>query len=167
MVVSLSNRVPALTLTEFKSILRITSSAQDTYLTNLIEAATEQALEYTGKYFGTVDVKVEAEWDSVFTLPLPRPVVSLGTILIDGVEAVEDTDYTVKDFKRKIEFLTQGEEIEINFSAGYSSNVPKDALDAIGQKARRAYDMPDDQLARGSRYFENTLFRHRESETFV
>lgn len=167
MKVSLSNRTPALSLASFKSILRITSNAQDTYLQTLIDAATEEAYEYTGRYFGTVTATVVAEWNSSFVLPFPRPVISLDSVSLDGTALAEGVGYTFDSVKNEIHFLIEGDEIEVVYSAGIASEVPADALQAIGQRGRQLYDYPDNPRAIGNRNFEVILFRHKEGKSLV
>lgn len=86
----------AVTLTEAKAHLRVDHSVDDTLITRLIEAATEQAQSYTGRQFRLADITLHLQKFPKGRQPiyLPRPTATDVSAFDYYNSAGTNTDYS-------------------------------------------------------------------------
>lgn len=138
------------TLEQLKASLGITDAAQDALLTNCLTQANGLIAGYIGADLS--DVATDRPFDAFVPegatfVHLPVwPVISITTFKVNGVDVVEDTDYTLNKRQAAVFFDSmpgnasrQGNKIETTFKAGYAT-VPSDLETVCLNIAASAYN---------------------------
>lgn len=93
-----------ITLTEAKTHLKVDTTADDTFITNLIKSATSSAQEYTNRFFiATTIQQVGDKWEDISNL-LKSPVASVTNIKYvnpsDSLQTLSTDVYFVDDVNK-------------------------------------------------------------------
>jgi len=153
-----ANYTPAaINLTEVKAFCRVDTSADDSLLTFLYNAACEEALSYAQVVVGTATVTVVTNWADFYSLPF----WPIGAITHVKVDDVADTEYTL--LNGVLTPSIEGDKLEVVYAAGYGANTPKDIIHAIYQRVKYGYDYGDDLPQATPRFFDRVLFRYKNT----
>lgn len=157
-----------------KDQLRITHTAQDSYITSLIKAATAYANDFTGRQLNYATLQAFAQYNEKDFYNIDRgPVGAIsnieylntsGALVEIPAHTVSVKGYTIFKYQfsaviyidDEFEFAdvdtTREDAIRITYTAGYGGahegNVPfpETVKNAVAMKAARMYTNPDDQV---------------------
>lgn len=164
MITVQSQALAAIDLDELKSFVRVDGDDHDALLGVLAESALQEAFNISHCCFGEATIQLE-RWERFGSIQLPYyPLKTVTEVLLDGVAAVEGTDYTIEG--RYINILTDYEEsIKITYTVG--TTLPADVKGAVYQRVKYQYDFGDDLPYPNARYFDNILARYRDPLSVV
>ena len=151
-----------------KAFLRVDQNLDDPLIQQLIDAAVSEIVSYAHVQFGVATWAYSIPFTPSLILSYPQPVQSVTQVLVDGVEVhpgTLPTQYTYSNGILAFGADVQGEEVNIEYTAGYS-DIPPDALGAIYQRVKFAYDYGDDLPYDKARFFDRLMFRYRTALTF-
>jgi hypothetical protein len=136
-----------ISLADAKKQCRVTHTAEDDYITELVQVCSLLAQEYTRKLLspGTVKCVVE-DYQGEILLPFGNPTTITSVFLDD----VETTEYDFDSITEKViitDMSTSFDKITVEFNAGYADGtIPVSTLHAIKLMISTFYNTREDNI---------------------
>ena len=135
-----------ITLTEAKTHLKVDTTADDTFITNLIKSATSSAQEYTNRFFITTTIQQYGDkWDDISNL-FKSPVLSVSHI------KYVDPDGTLQTLSTNVYFVDEvNKPARIGLKPNQSFPTIIDRLNAVYVEYRVGTAAGPDEVDEGIR----------------
>lgn len=132
-------------LADAKLQCRVSHTAEDDYITSLVEVCARNAQDYTRKLLSPGNVKcVVEDYSGEIMLPYGNPT-TINSVFLDDVET---TEYEFDDITEKVvitDTTTEFSKVTIDFDAGYTT-IPVNTLHAIKIMISTFYNNREDLI---------------------
>ena len=154
----------AISLDEVKAFVRVDTNAHDALLAILLEAAQEECFSVTHTVFGTAEFLLQ-RWEQCYSIDMPyAPIATIDAVELDGVAAVEGTDYNYQPPYLNI-LTPYTESLQVEYTC--TGTLPADVKHAILQRVKYGFDYGDDLPQDTPRFFDRVIGRYRHHQTFA
>lgn len=141
----------ALTVEEVKNFLRLSHDYDDSLVKDLIQAATDYAENFTGKFINTRIVKClvfQADKEIHIKYAPLNKVLSVEKIVKDQLKDISDSfgEIDLNEALLEVNPIYHGQDIIIKFSCGYKEKVPYAIKMGILKHVSAMYELSEDSL---------------------